>query len=176
MTLPSLSQGIGRLDTGDFIIDPQLSTVTLKTRHLFGLGRVRGVVELGRGAIHVANPVTRSTTQASILAATFRTGNAARDSVVRSPRMLDAATHPTITFDSNGIEQIDTRWILHGFLCVRGVNRPVDLDISKIESTKAGLRVVAVTRVDRYEFGLTKSKGLASRHLDIEIDVVAGRA
>jgi polyisoprenoid-binding protein YceI len=175
MTLPSVTPGIGQLDIGDFIIDPQLSTVTLRTRHLFGLGRVRGVVELGRGAIHVANPLTRSTTQASILAATFRTGNAVRDSVVRSPRMLDAATHPTITFDSNGLEQVDNRWVLHGFLSVRGVNRPVDLDLSKVENTKGGLRVIAVTRVDRYAFGLTKSKGLASRYLDIEIDVVAGR-
>jgi polyisoprenoid-binding protein YceI len=176
MTLPSLTEGLSQLDIGDFIIDPQLSTVTLRTRHLFGLGRVRGVVELGRGAIHVANPLTRSTAQASILAATLRTGNAARDSVVRSPRMLHATAHPTITFGSDGVEQINNRLVLHGFLSVRDVKRPVELDISKIESTKAGLRVVAVTRVDRYAFGLTKSKGLASRHLDIELDVVAGRA
>jgi polyisoprenoid-binding protein YceI len=176
MTLSSLTEGVGRVDIGDFIIDPQLSNVTLSTRHLFGLGRVRGTVELGRGVIGVANPLSRSTAQASILTATFHTGNAARDSVVRSPRMLDAGAHPTITFDSNGVEQIGEGWVLHGFLAVRGTRQPIDLDIKKVEYTKPVLRVVAVTRVDRYAFGLTKSKGLASRYLAIRVDAVARRA
>jgi polyisoprenoid-binding protein YceI len=175
MTFSLVTQELSKIAVGDFAIDPEHSSVRFRTRHLFGLGRVRGDFEVGRGAIHVANPLSGSTVQASILAATFHTGNSARDSMVRSPRMLNTAEHPVIVFASSGVDHTDQRWVVHGSLSVCGISQPFDLDVRTVETTPSGLRVIATTRIDRYAFGLTKSKGLASRYLDIQLDVVSGR-
>ena len=47
-------------------LDPAASTVTFATRHLFGLGAVKGTFRLISGQITIADPVTSSTASAVI--------------------------------------------------------------------------------------------------------------
>ncbi len=97
MTPPT--QGMAGISAlGLYRIDPATSSITFKTRHLFGLGRVCGSFELHDGEIHVAGPVSGSWAEARVSTASFRTGNSARDSSVLSSRLLDAYGHPFITF------------------------------------------------------------------------------
>jgi polyisoprenoid-binding protein YceI len=180
------AQPSGDLDiptAGRYRIDPGRSTLTVTTRHLFGLGAVRATLALRGGRITVADPVTRSTVEARAAAGTFRSGNDQRDAAVLSARLLDATTYPSLTFISTALKpetlpEPDTepgRWLLRGELEVRGVSRPVEARIATIAANPAAgtLRASARLRVDRHAFGITGYRGLAARWLTIDIDIHA---
>ena len=160
---------------GTYRIDAARSAITFTTRHLFGLGSVHGTFELRDGEIRVADPLSESSARARISAASFRTGNPSRDGAVRSARLLDTGAHPDITFITRRLDQADGRWILHGLLSVRGQAHPVELLIEEAQPGGRDLRVRASTGINRYDFGITKVKGLAARRLGFRLDIVAHR-
>jgi polyisoprenoid-binding protein YceI len=159
---------------GHYVIDPAGSRVTFVTRHLFGLGRVKGGFAVRGGTADVADPVAASAIHAEIEAASFRTKNPARDQMVRSRRFLDAAGHPVITFRADRIEAADQ--ILTGSLTVRGTTRPVILAVTGCEVSRGSFTARATTRVDRTEFGITASRGLAARYLDLTVEIQCTRS
>ena len=152
---------------GRYEIDTTSSTVRFRTRHLFGLGPVRGSFAIRAGTVDIAEPLAGSRIRAEIDAASFRTGNAARDAAVRSARFLDAGTHPDMTFAS---ERTDGS-TLTGTLTVRGVTRPVTLSVEQPTVAPESFTVRAAARIDRTEFGVTASRGLAGRYLDLTLEV-----
>jgi polyisoprenoid-binding protein YceI len=159
---------------GRYGIDPRASTITFKSRHLFGLAPVHGTMAIRDGLVDIADPVTGSSVQVEIDATSFSTGNSRRDADVRSPRFLDAERYPSMTFTSQGLDRSDGPWTLAGTLMVRDVARPVSLDIewSTISPEwPTSFVVCATTRIDRTEFGLTAAKGLAGRHLDVSLRI-----
>jgi polyisoprenoid-binding protein YceI len=160
---------------GTYRIDAARSAITFTTRHLFGLGPVSGGFDLREGEIRVTDPLSESSARAKISAASFRTGNPGRDGAVRSARLLDAGAHPDISFISRRLDQADGRWVLHGLLSVRGKAHPVELAIDGAQPAGRDLRLRASVRLDRYNFGITKARGLAARHLSLELDIVAHR-
>ena len=160
---------------GTYRIDAARSAITFTTRHLFGLGAVRGRFDLRDGEIRIAGPLDESSARARISAASFRTGNPSRDGAVRSARLLDASAHPDITFISRRLEQADGRWVLHGLLSVCGKAHPVELLIEETQPAGPDLHARASAGIDRYDFGITKVKGLAARHLGFRLDIVAHR-
>jgi polyisoprenoid-binding protein YceI len=160
---------------GTYRMDAQRCTVTFATRHLFGLGAVHGGLTVREGTIEVAEPAFGSSARVVISAASFDTGNAARDKAVRSARLLAVAGHPDIVFLSTSLAIEDGRWTLHGLLSVRGVARPVAVRVDGAETTGNRLRLRAGARIDRYEFGVTKARGVAARRLDLRLDIVADR-
>ena len=82
---------------GHYDIDPDRSRVTFATRHLFGLGRVKGSLAIRGGRADIADPLEVSALYAEIDTASFHTNNRQRDDRVRSPRFLDAAAHPGLS-------------------------------------------------------------------------------
>jgi polyisoprenoid-binding protein YceI len=105
----------------------------------------------------------------------FRSGNDARDAAVLSPRLLDAATYPSLIFTSTALERDSEsgRWLLRGELEVRGVARLVEAAIGTVSAQGGTLHATARLRVDRYEFGITAYRGLAARWLTVDLDIVA---
>jgi polyisoprenoid-binding protein YceI len=174
---------------GRYRINPEHSTVTFATRHLFGLAPVRGTLALRDGTVNVADPVTGSTVQARVGASTFRSGNPVRDAAVLSARLLNAGTYPALTFtstdllrDSDGesVGEPDGEsgpWLLRGELEARGVTRLVEarIDGVTVDPGGASFRASARISVDRYAFGITGFRGLAARRLTIDLSIVAER-
>lgn len=160
---------------GQYRIDAAASTVTFRTRHIFGLAPVSGSFRLREGQIRVAEDVTGSTAHATISAASFDTGVSNRDATVRSAQYLDAANHPHITFASTGLSNEDGRWVLHGTLTVRGRGRPLDVLIEQSQVDGPRVRVRAGARVDRYEYGITAMKGLTGRWSTMTLELRANR-
>jgi polyisoprenoid-binding protein YceI len=152
---------------GRYEIDTARSTVTFRTRHLFGLAPVRGRFAIRGGTVDIAEPLAASAVHAEIDAASFRTRNPQRNASVRSARLLDVARHPVITFTSEGVDEQD----LTGALTVRGVTRPVTLSVEPPAVSAGSFTVRATTRIDRTEFGLTAYRGLAGRYLDLTVEV-----
>jgi polyisoprenoid-binding protein YceI len=167
-----------RLDVpkpGRYRISPAHSAVTIRTRHLFGLGAVRATIALRDGRVVVTQPPQASAVQARFAVSTFQSGNEARDAAVLSPRLLDAEAYPSLTFTSTALVQEQGQWLLRGQLEVRGVARLVEARISSLETDGATLRATARAGIDRYDFGVTAYRGLAARRLTVELAVTAHR-
>lgn len=158
---------------GRYRIDQARSTVTIRTRHLFGLGAVRATLSLRDGHVQVTAPPEASTVQARFAVSTFRSGSQARDAAVLSPRLLDAETHPSLSFTSTGLVQGQGRWSLRGELAVRGVTRLVEARVNAVETDGTTLRASAQADIDRYDFGITAYRGLAARRLTVHLAITA---
>ncbi|MFC0110612.1 YceI family protein [Kibdelosporangium aridum] len=155
---------------GDYRIDHTRSKIEFTTRHVFGLGKVRGTFQLREGYIYVADSLDESAARATIAADSIDTRNPVRDTTV-CQQYLDVARHPDIVFTSTGMENTGNGWVLHGQLTVCGQTRPIDLHITTVGGE--GLRVTATCVVDRYEFGITKMRGLTGRRLAFTLEIVA---
>jgi polyisoprenoid-binding protein YceI len=172
---------------GHYDIDPDRSHVTFATRHLFGLGRVKGSFAVRGGAADVADPIGASAIYAEIETASFRTSSRPRDHSVLSPRFLDPAGHPVMTFRSDRIDGQQglepsggsrgvappgqPGQVLTGTLTVRGTTGPVTLTVTRCEVSRGSFTARATARIDRTEFGITAARGLAARYLDLTVEV-----
>jgi len=162
---------------GHYDIDPGRSRVTFATRHLFGLGRVKGSFAIRGGTVDAADPIAASVICAEIETASFRTRNRQRDQSVLSPRFLDPAGHPVMTFRSDRIETApgQQRPVLTGTLTVRGTARPVTLTVTRCEVSRGSFTARATARIDRTEFGITAARGVAARYLDLTLEIQCTR-
>jgi len=163
----------GTLSPGTYRIDEERCLITFRTRHLFGLGPVRGTFRLRSGEIRVAAQARDSAVRATVDAQSFRTGNPGRDRTVRSARLLDTAQHPVFTFASTQVAESGGQWTVRGYLVVRGADYPVELTIEQVKADGPRLTVLASAGIDRYAFGVTAMKGLAARRLSCRLEIVA---
>lgn len=154
--MPTTTPQLGR-----YKLDPGTSTVTFLTRHLFGLGVVRGTFPLRSGTVDVTEPATDSRMRVELDTAGFRTGNPRRDASVRA--MLDVARFPVMTYQDRK-------------LTVRDVTVEVPLAVEEITVVPGGFLALATARVDRYAFGVSAYRGLAARFLDVTVEVTCLRS
>jgi polyisoprenoid-binding protein YceI len=161
---------------GRYRIDPERSTIAVRAKHLFGLGTVHAAFTLRSGAIVVTDPVTTSTAHAVLDAASFTSGNAARDKKVRSKALLHVDQHPDIRFSADSASLTsDGTWTVHGAVTARGGSAPVELTVTEATAHGETLTVVATATVDRYAHGITAVKGLAGRYLEVNLTATAHR-
>jgi len=167
---------------GRYQIQPGSSAVTFATRHLFGLGPVRGTLRIESGTIDVAEPLASSRIEAILDTASFGTRNPQRDARVRSAAFLDTRRFPRMIFRAGGAAGSASapagtgRLAVPGELTVRDVTRPVSLDAEFTAVTPESFTVRATTRIDRTDFGITRSRGLAGRYLSITVEVQCARS
>ena len=146
--------------TATYAIDPAHASAHFKVRHLM-IAHVRG--ELGEVAGEVIlDPadIARSSVVARVDATAIDTRNPDRDVHLRSADFLDVANHPALTFRSAEVRP-DGRGRLEvaGELTIRGVTRPVTLDVELSDEIcdpwgNAKRGVTATARLDRRDFGL----------------------
>ena len=154
---------------GRYQVDVSRSTVRFRTRHMFGLGPVRGAFAIRSGFVDIAEPLADSAIHAEIDTASFRTGNEQRDRNVLSARFLDAGRFPVIAL-RDGRVSADGKAV-RGTLTVRGVSKPVSLSLGPVTLAERSFTASATVRVDRTEFGVTAMPGLAGRYLDLTVEV-----
>ena len=107
-------------------------------------------------------------------AGSFHSSSARRDKDVLSAGLLDAATYPDIIFASTGLRAEGAGWVLTGAVTAHGNTVPVEVVIDGVTREVDGIRVHArAEHLDRYAFGVTKSKGMVGRFLDLDLDIVA---
>ncbi|MDF4252542.1 YceI family protein [Streptomyces sp. WMMB303] len=152
---------------GRYRIDTDASALAFSSRHLFGLMPVHGTFRVRSGTVEIAEPLTESTIQVDIDAASFHTGDARRDKDVRSAHFLDTARYPVMAFVSASADATGVT----GVLTVCGITRPVALSIQDSEVAPDSFTVRATTRIDRTEFGVTRARGMAGRHLDLTLKI-----
>ncbi len=112
-------------------IDPDHTVVVFTVMHA-GYARVLGRFSDVSGEF-VYDPETRTLgkVSATIGAASVDTALAERDTHVKSADFLDAEAHPQITFVADGGTPLtDTTGTVTGDLTLRGVTKPVTLDVT----------------------------------------------
>lgn len=93
--------------------------------------------------------------------ASVNTGQEQRDTHLRSAEFFDAEVHPQMTFKATKMEKLsDENYKMHGDLSIKGVTKPVALDVEfggigkdPWGNTKAGFTVNG--KIKRSDFGLT---------------------
>jgi polyisoprenoid-binding protein YceI len=141
-------------------IDPMHTQVEFSAKH-FGMMTVRGHFRevATTGQIDPANPAA-SAVEVTINVASLTTNNPQRDNDLRSSYFLELDTYPTITFRSTRIEPVgDDRYTLTGDLTIKGVTKPVTLNVQrygKINDPMMGHRVSysAEGEINRKDFGM----------------------
>lgn len=149
--------------TETYKIDPTHSNVGFSIRHFFS--KVPGRFAKYQGTITL-DPKDLSTAKVEVTidAASIDTANADRDKHLRSPDFFDAAKFPQITFVSTGvIAKGANSAVLKGNLTMRGVTKPVELDVEVLGYSPdpwGGYRggFEAKTKVNRQDYGISWSK------------------
>ena len=168
---------------GRWQIDPGHTELAFIGRH-FMLTKVRGRFTGVSGAIQVAEAPDASTAEITIDVASVDSGSEARDEHLRSADFFDAARHPTAAFSGRAAGWQGTRGLLSGELTIRGVTRPVTLEVEYLGHAAdpwGGQRAIftAAGTVNREDWGLTWNMPLngggllASREIRIEIELEA---
>ena len=176
MTAARITSPLQIPTAGLYRMDPQRSEVSYAGRHMFGLGVVHATFALRSGELRVGDPVTTSAVSVTVDAGSFSSNSAKRDKDVRGASLLDVARHPDITFVSNGVgtEPGTDGWMMTGTVTAHAHTVPVEVLIDGATPETDGVRLHGrVRRLDRYDFGITGSKGMVGRYLDLELDVFA---
>lgn len=173
--------------TMTYNIDSAHSNAHFKVRHL-AIAWIRGEFEKVTGTIafHEANLGASSVT-AEIDVSSLRTRHPDRDKHVLGPDFLDAASHPTIKFQSTKITKDgNDEYEVTGDLTIRGVTRPVVLDVDsvtpEIKDPWGFLRrgASATTTISRKEFGVAFNQLLETGgvmvgdevHISLDLELV----
>ena len=171
--------------TGDYQFDTAHSRVGFVARHAM-VTKVRGSFNEFEGAIHIdaADP-TRSSVNVTIDVASVDTRNEQRDGHLRTNDFFDAPTYPKITFVSTAIEQVDeSHFNVHGGLTIRGVTKPVTLELEYTGSAKdpfgnQRIGFEGTTTINRTDFGVNFNAALetggvlVSEKATIELEISA---
>ena len=143
---------------GTWSIDPVHSEVSFLVRHMM-VSKVRGTFRTFAGQIVTADEPTASSVSAEIDLASIDTGNEQRDNHVRSADFFDVANHPTMTYRSTAVTPSGDGWQVQGELTLKGVTRPVTLDLElngftadPYGGTRAGFSATA--QINRRDFGV----------------------
>ncbi|GAA3084919.1 YceI family protein [Streptomyces rectiviolaceus] len=169
--------------TGHYALDPRHTRIGFVARHTMST-RVRGQFEEFEGGAYLdGDDPAKSRARLTIQATSIQTGNRQRDGMLRD-KFLDADNHPTLTFTSTGLNQVDkNNYRLSGDLTLRGLTRSVTVDVELTDGGNglkgdfyAGFK--ASLTLNRNDWGVNWNAFTAftlSPKVTLECDVVAIR-
>jgi polyisoprenoid-binding protein YceI len=167
-------------------IDHAHSQIQFTVRHMM-ISKVRGWFEKFDGTVQLDEQTpANSSVDIKIEAASINTREPQRDAHLRSADFLDAENHPYLTFKSKRVEVLDQMHAkLHGDMTIRGVTRPVVLDVEFNGQAKSPWGTTSFgfnghTVINRKDWGLEWNKTLETGGwlvgdeitVDIELELV----
>ena len=164
-------------------IDPAHSSAHFVIRHMM-ITNVRGGFSGVQGTV-VYDPadLSASSVDVTIDKKSLSTGDATRDTHLKSPDFLDVEKYPTITFKSEKISKDGDGLKVIGDLTMHGVTKEVALNVDgptgEQKDPYGNIRVgaSATTKIKRSDFGLTWNAALETGgimlgdDLKLEVDV-----
>lgn len=113
---------------GTWTLDPAHTNVGFIARYLM-VTKVQGRFTQFTGTVNIGDDPRDAKVDLTIQAASITTEVPDRDTHLRSADFLDVENHPTLTFISTSVEPDSDGWKLTGDLTIRGMTRPVTLDV-----------------------------------------------
>ena len=143
-----------------WVLDPTHSEVQFKVKHLV-ISTVTGSFKSLDGSIETENDdVTDAQVEFSLDVSSIDTNQPDRDAHLKSADFFDAEKYPRISFRSASFKKSGDDYELTGDLTIKGVTRPVKLDVEyggtvtdPYGNVKAGFE--SSTKISRKEYGLT---------------------
>jgi polyisoprenoid-binding protein YceI len=144
-----------------YTIDPAHSSANFSIRHLM-ISNVRGSFSNVQGTVvYDSDNPSNSSIEAEVDASTLSTGDAQRDTHVKSPDFLHIEQHPKFKFQSAKIEKTgDGEFKVAGNLTVHGITKPIVLNVegpsaeTKDPWGNTRIGASASTKIKRSDFGL----------------------
>jgi len=171
------------LATGTWTFDPNHSGVYFKVRHL-GLTNVRGRFNGVDASLVVGDDLSTTHFEATIQINTIDTNQADRDAHLLSTDFFAAEAHPTMTFASTAIRELEAgEYEADGDLTINGITKRVTLAVEfsgAIEHPGDGklhAGFIASAQILRDDFGIDFNMPLGvdrfalGKKIDIDIDV-----
>ena len=154
MTAPALLDLMkGGTLTGEWVLDPRNSNVSLKSKSM-GLIPVKGIFREVSGSGTVSPDGTASGTLL-VAAASIDTQNTKRDTHLRSADFFDSDNHPDISFTADDIRPSGQGVAVTGALTIRGRTRPLSFNAMASVPGDGEVWLDAEVRVHRADFGIT---------------------
>jgi Uncharacterized conserved protein len=163
----------------NYSIDPSHSNMGFNIRHFFS--RVPGHFTKFEGTITWdTQDVTKSVVNVSIDTASINTEEPKRDAHLKSADFFDAEKFPKITFVSNKVTSVSKDKLkVDGMLTIRGVSKPVSLDVDLLGTGPDGWGGVrsgfeAKTKINRQDYGVAWNKAIegGGTVLSDDVDIV----
>ncbi len=149
-----------------WILDPAHSEISFRVKHLM-ISNVKGVfTEFSAETSTENDDFSQASITVNINTASVNTGNADRDAHLRSADFFDAGTFPAINFTSDSLtKKDDENYKLSGELTIRGISKPISLDVEygglmkdPWGNVKAGFSVSG--KINRKDWGLNWNAAL----------------
>lgn len=168
---------------GTYDIDPSHTELGFAVRHM-AVSKVRGRFSTFSGTLVLAENPADSKATVTIEAGSVDTRDENRDNHLRTNDFFDVENHPTWTFVSTSIKPDGAEFKVDGDLTIRGVTKPVTLDVSLegvVKDPYGNHRVgfSASTTINREDFGVAfgavmEAGGLVvAKKVDLQIELEA---
>ena len=157
---------------GDWTLDASRSTVSLRSKSMWGLAPVKGAFRQvsGQGTVSQTGDVSGTIT---VSAASIDTKNKKRDTHLRSADFFDSDTYPDITFTVDQARPSGQGATVSGSITVRDRTRPITFDATVSAVSDSEISLDTEVPVNRTDFGLTWNQmGMASVHNTITVHAV----
>ncbi|MGW5331746.1 YceI family protein [Streptomyces bauhiniae] len=128
-TATAAGTGLATL-TGDYTLDPAHTSIGFTARHAM-VTNVKGNFTEFTGALHLdGDDPAKSTATLDVVMDSIDTGNADRDTHLKSADFFKTDEFPTMTFRSTGAESLGgDDYRVTGDLSILGVTRPITIDL-----------------------------------------------
>jgi polyisoprenoid-binding protein YceI len=186
MTELQTEQGLVRVPTGTWVVDPIHSSVGFEVKHMM-ISTVRGHFNRYKGRLKAADDYHDSTVRGIVEAGSIDTGNADRDEHLRGPDFFDAEHWPLITFESTAIDHVvEGTYRVTGDLTIKDVTREIEVE-ANVEGAavdpwgKDRVGIAVRGSIDRTDFGLAWQQALVGggllvgEQVALRIDISAVR-
>jgi polyisoprenoid-binding protein YceI len=169
---------------GTYVIDPTHSEFGFAVRHM-AVSKVRGRFSTFEGTLELTEDPADSKANVTIDATSVDTRDVNRDGHLKTNDFFDVENYPTWTFASTAIKaEGPTDFKVDGDLTIRGVTRPVTLDVSLegvVNDPMGNHRVgfSASASINRDDFGVSfgavmEAGGLVvAKKVDLQIELEA---
>lgn len=154
------------MSTTTWVADPAHSEITFKVKHMM-IANVNG--EFRNFDVHVVtdgDDFSKAVIRATVDTSSIFTNSTDRDNHLRSGDFFDTDNHREMVFESSSFHSAgDETYRLDGMLTIRGISKPVTLDVEfgginkdPWGNMKAGFSVTG--RINRKEWGLNWNAAL----------------
>ena len=149
---------------GTYVLDKAHTVVGFVARHLV-VTKVRGQFNEFEGTVVIGETPETSSVNVTVDVGSIDTREENRDNHLRSGDFFDHETHPKMTFVSTKIAPHGDHWELTGDLTLRGVTKPITLEVEFNGATPdpwGGTRLgfSAEGEITREDFGVSFNMAL----------------
>lgn len=173
----ALTAPLAMAQTSTWKSDPAHSEVDFTIKHL-AVSNVHGRFgHVDATLIYDEKDITKSTVNATIDVAGLSTGETGRDNHLKTDSFFDVSKFATATFVSTSVAKGGSGLIVNGNLTIKGITKPVVLDVEGPSAPVAGMDkklhtgFTATTTLHRSDFGIGSSFPAAVLGEDVKIEI-----